>query len=85
MAEKPWDGRFSQKTDKIVESFTSSINTDKRLYAQDIAGSIAHCRMLAKTSIITKDDSSKIVKGLLKIKKDIESGRFKYDDSLEDI
>ncbi|MBU1399302.1 MAG: argininosuccinate lyase [Proteobacteria bacterium] len=85
MAEKPWDGRFSQKTEDIVESFTSSINVDKRLYAQDIAGSIAHCRMLAKTSIITKEESSKLVKGLLKIKKDIESGRFKYNDSLEDI
>ncbi len=85
MAEKPWNGRFSQKTEGIVESFTSSINVDKRLYAQDIAGSIAHCRMLAKTSIITEEESSRLVKGLLKIKKDIESGRFKYNDSLEDI
>jgi len=85
MAQKPWDGRFSQKTEDIVESFTSSINVDKRLYAQDIAGSIAHCRMLAKTSIITKEESSKLVKGLMKIRKDIESGRFKYNDSLEDI
>ncbi len=85
MAKKPWDGRFSQKTEGIVESFTSSINVDKRLYSQDIAGSIAHCRMLAKTSIITEEESSKLVQGLLKIKKDIESGRFKYNDSLEDI
>lgn len=85
MAEKPWDGRFSQKTEEIVESFTSSINVDKRLYAHDIAGSIAHCRMLAKTSIITEEDSTNLVKGLLKIQKDIESGRFKYNDSLEDI
>jgi argininosuccinate lyase len=85
MAEKAWDGRFSQKTESIVESFTSSINVDKRLYSQDIAGSVAHCRMLAKTSIITEEESSKLVQGLLKIKKDIESGRFKYNDSLEDI
>jgi len=85
MAEKPWDGRFSQKTERVVESFTSSINVDKRLYSYDIAGSIAHCRMLAETSIITKKESAKLVQGLLKIKKDIESGRFKYTDSLEDI
>ncbi|RPJ16803.1 MAG: argininosuccinate lyase, partial [Desulfobacteraceae bacterium] len=85
MAEKPWDGRFSQKTEDIVEAFTSSINVDKRLYAQDIEGSIAHCRMLAETSIITEKESSRLIRGLLKIKKDIESGRFQYDDSLEDI
>ena len=85
MPGKPWDGRFSRKTAKIVEAFTSSIDTDKRLYSQDIAGSIAHCRMLSKASIITKEEASLMIKGLLKIKKDIESGRFKYNDSLEDI
>ena len=85
MKSKPWGGRFSQKTAKIVEAFTSSIDTDKRLYSQDIAGSIAHCRMLSKASIITKEEASLMIKGLLKIKKDIESGRFKYNDSLEDI
>jgi argininosuccinate lyase len=85
MAKKPWDGRFSQKTDGIVEAFTSSINVDKRLYSQDIEGSIAHCRMLAKTCIITKEESSRLIEGLLMIKNDIENGRFKYKDSLEDI
>ncbi|MCJ7614943.1 MAG: argininosuccinate lyase, partial [Desulfobacterales bacterium] len=53
MSEKLWDGRFSEKTDRLVEAFTSSINIDKRLYSYDIEGSIAHCRMLAKQSIIT--------------------------------
>jgi len=85
MKSKPWGGRFSNKTDKIVEAFTSSIDTDKRLYSHDIEGSIAHCRMLSKGSVITEDEASLMVKGLLKIKKDIEGGRFKYDDSLEDI
>ena len=85
MSDKPWDGRFSQKTDSIVEAFTSSIDFDKRLYLHDIQGSIAHCRMLAKASIITDKEASLIVKGLEKIKKDIESNKFKYDDSLEDI
>ncbi|MFH2046480.1 MAG: argininosuccinate lyase [Pseudomonadota bacterium] len=85
MSDKPWDGRFSQKTDKIVEAFTSSIDVDKRLYAHDIKGSIAHCRMLVKASIITDKEALSIIKGLEKIKKEIESGKFKYDDTLEDI
>lgn len=85
MSDKPWDGRFSQKTDKIVEAFTSSIDVDKRLYSHDIEGSIAHCSMLAKVSIITDKEALLIIKGLEKIKKDIESGKFKYNDGLEDI
>jgi len=72
MSEKPWDGRFSQKTDRLVEAFTSSINIDKRLYSYDIEGSIAHCRMLARQSIITEEDASLLIQGLGKIKRDIE-------------
>jgi argininosuccinate lyase len=85
MSEKPWDGRFSQKTDRLVEAFTSSINIDKRLYSYDIEGSIAHCRMLARQSIITEEDASLLIQGLGKIKRDIERGEFLFDDSLEDI
>ncbi len=85
MAQKPWDGRFSEKTDRSVEAFTSSIDIDKRLYRQDIEGSIAHCNMLAKQSIISEDESSVMIQGLGKIKREIESGSFVYDDSLEDI
>ena len=85
MPEKPWDGRFSQKTDRLVETFTSSINIDKRLYSYDIEGSIAHCRMLARQSIITEEDASLLIQGLGKIKRDIERGEFLFDDSLEDI
>ena len=85
MKGKPWGGRFSGRTDKTVEVFTSSIAADKRLYAQDIEGSIAHCRTLSKASIISKKEALLMIKGLLKIKEDIEKGRFKYDDSLEDI
>ena len=85
MSEKLWDGRFSEKTDKLVEAFTSSIEVDKRLYAYDIEGSIAHCKMLAKTAIIPKADAQILISGLLKIKADIEKGDFSYDDSLEDI
>ena len=85
MSEKPWDGRFSEKTDRLVETFTSSINIDKRLYSYDIEGSIAHCRMLARQSIITEEDASLLIQGLGKIKRDIERGEFLFDDSLEDI
>ncbi len=85
MSEKPWDGRFSEKTNRFVEIFTSSINIDKRLYSYDIEGSIAHCKMLAKQSIITEEDASSLIHGLGKIKRDIDRGKFLFDDSLEDI
>jgi len=85
MPEKLWNGRFSEKTDKTVEAFTASIDIDRRLYAYDIEGSIAHCRMLAKTSIITQEDASLLIEGLGKIKREIERGNFQFDESLEDI
>ena len=85
MSEKPWDGRFTEKTDKIVEDFTSSIDVDKRLYTYDIEGSIAHCRMLAKASIISEEDASSLMEGLGKIKREIEHKNFQFDNSLEDI
>ncbi len=85
MSEKPWNGRFSEKTDKIVEDFTSSIDIDKRLYPYDIEGSIAHCRMLAKTSIISEEDASSLIEGLGKIKREIDQKNFQFDNSLEDI
>jgi len=85
VTEKPWSGRFAERTDRTVESFTSSIAFDRRLYLYDIQGSIAHCRMLAKQSIITNEDASQIVEGLGRIARDIEHGNFELDESLEDI
>lgn len=85
MSEKLWSGRFSEKTDRMVEDFTSSIDIDKRLYAYDIEGSIAHCRMLAKTSIISEADASVLIEGLGEIKREIERGDFQFDQGLEDI
>jgi argininosuccinate lyase len=85
MFEKPWDGRFSEKTDISVEKFTSSIDVDRRLYAHDIDGSIAHSRMLAKCGIITEEEASQLIEGLGKIRREIERGKFEFDDSLEDI
>lgn len=85
MAEKPWDGRFSEKTDQSVEAFTASIAYDRRLYPYDIAGSIAHCKMLAAVGVITDDEASRLVEGLGTIKRELDRGAFIFDDSLEDI
>lgn len=85
MSGKPWDGRFSEKTDQSVEAFNASIDVDKRLYRHDIEGSIAHCKMLAQVSIITEDEAASLIEGLAAIKREIERGQFSFDDSLEDI
>ncbi len=85
MTEKLWDGRFAEKTHHSVEAFTSSIAVDSRLYAHDIAGSVAHCRMLAKTGIISEETALTLVEGLGAIRREIDRGEFAFDDSLEDI
>jgi len=85
MADKPWDGRFSEKTDRSVEDFTASIDVDRRLYAYDIEGSVAHCRMLARTGIITEEEASDLIQGLGRIQREIEHGDFEFDPGLEDI
>jgi len=85
MSEKLWDGRFSERTNRIVERFTSSIDIDNRLYPYDIAGSIAHCKTLAKADIISDDEASTLVQGLGVVKREIARGDFQFDDSLEDI
>src|SRR3990167_6995040 len=85
MKNKPWSGRFEKETDKLVEEFTASIPCDKRLYKQDIEGSIAHCLMLARCGIIKMAEAKRIVRGLKGIRREIEDGKFKFDISLEDI
>ena len=83
--QKLWGGRFTQPTDKFVEEFTASIDFDKRLYHQDIRGSIAHARMLGKQGIISLDDMESIVHGLQEILRQIEAGQFDFSVALEDI
>ena len=85
MSEKPWGGRFSEKTDQSVEHFTSSIDIDRRLYPYDIQGSLAHCKMLAKTGIISQGEAAELVEGLGKVKRELDHNQFVFDDSLEDI
>lgn len=83
--KKPWGGRFQEPTDREVVAFTASIHFDRRLYRQDIAGSIAHARMLASRKIITRKEEKAIVAGLNAIEADIEKGRFVFDPEDEDI
>ena len=85
MVQKPWDGRFRERTDKSVETFTASIAYDRRLYPYDIAGSIAHCKMLATVGIITDEEANALVAGLSTIERELDRGEFVFDDSLEDI
>ena len=82
---KLWGGRFTKETDQMVYEFQSSINFDKRLYAQDIAGSIAHVTMLAKQQILTESERDAIITGLTSIKNDIDSGKLIIDQAQEDI
>ncbi len=85
MASKPWKGRFKEETSDLLEDFSQSVSFDSRLYSQDIRGSIAHARMLGEKGIISKKDAQAIIRGLQKIKADIESGRLQWDRSLEDV
>jgi len=83
--EKPWSGRFTEKTASIVDSFTESISFDYRLWKYDIIGSIAHVKMLARQKIINKNIANKIIKGLKEISEEIKSNRFIFKKELEDI
>lgn len=82
---KLWGGRFSKNTNELVDAFNASIDFDKRLYHEDIRGSIAHAGMLAKCGIIPAEDGEKIIAGLKDVLADIEAGNFEFDVALEDI
>ncbi|HTN71571.1 MAG TPA: argininosuccinate lyase [Methylomirabilota bacterium] len=82
---KLWGGRFASGTADSIEAFTASIDVDARLYRHDIAGSIAHARMLARQRIIPARDAAKIVRGLKAIQSEIERGEFPFSPRDEDI
>ena len=84
-SNKMWGGRFASGPDAIMEEINASIDFDRKLYAQDIAGSLAHADMLADTGIISADDRDKIVDGLNTILSEIEAGTFEFSRRLEDI
>jgi len=83
--KKLWGGRFKEATDKLVEEFTQSVSFDKRLAPFDIAGSIAHVKMLQKQGIIGKEESERIIDGLEEILREIEEGKFVWKEELEDV
>lgn len=85
MSDMMWGGRFTKAEEKNALDFNASISYDCRMYREDIAGSIAHAKMLAAHGIISKEDQEKITKGLLSIKQEIDEGTFPFSVELEDI
>ncbi|HTM61037.1 MAG TPA: argininosuccinate lyase [Burkholderiales bacterium] len=87
MASKPklWSGRFKEPVDERVKRFTASVEVDRRLAKQDIAGSLAHARMLAAAGIISKRDLTAIERGLAQIRREIEKGGFQWSIDAEDV
>lgn len=84
-AEKPWNGRFTEPTDAFVEAFTASVTFDQRMYQQDIAGSIAHAKMLTHIGVLTQQECAQIIDGLGQIKQSIAAGEFNWSIKLEDV
>ena len=82
---KIWGERMKSKPSYLLTKINASINIDKKLYVQDIKGSIAHCKMLVKQKIIKNDVSNKIIKGLKRIEKEIQQKKFKFSEFNEDI
>lgn len=80
-----WSGRFTENVSEFTQRFGASLPVDKALYAQDIAGSKAHAKMLATVGVISEEDAQKIAAGLDRVKADIESGDFSFDINDEDI
>ena len=85
MTNKMWGGRFKSGPDAIMQEINASIGFDKRLFAQDIAGSKAHAAMLAQQGIISKSDAKEISRGLDQVQAEIEGGKFTFSTALEDI
>jgi len=80
-----WGGRFTKETDKEVNDFNASIHFDRRLYRQDIIGSVAHVKMLAKVGVLTEEECNQIITGLKQILADIHQGKLQDWDAYEDI
>ncbi len=80
-----WGGRFTKETDRLVYDFNASISFDKRMYEQDIRGSIAHVKMLAKQGILTEEEKTQIIDGLEGIRRDVANGTLEITEEYEDI
>ena len=84
-AKKPWGGRFERSPSRFLDEFGASLPVDKRMWAEDITGSIAHARMLARQNIISEADAEAIEAGLSEIYREIRDGAFEFDVADEDI
>ncbi len=80
-----WGGRFTKETDQLVYNFNASISFDKKFYKQDMQGSMAHARMLAKQGILTEEELERILEGIQGILADVENGKLEISDRYEDI
>ena len=80
-----WSGRFKEPLAEIALNFSSSVDVDRQLYAEDIAGSIAHVEMLASTNVISRPESRRIRTALRQIQREIESGKYQLTDRYEDV
>ena len=85
MSDKPWGGRFKERTSGAVENYTESISFDAELYAQDIAGSKAHAAMLGRQGVISSAEAEQLVSGLDQVRAEIEAGTFPWRQELEDV
>ena len=83
--DKLWGGRFEGKNSSLLEEISSSLENDIHFYKEDIQGSIAHCKMLAKCKIISQEEKDLIISSLKKIEEEIESKKFVFDEKYEDI
>lgn len=82
---KPWGGRFLESTHALVEEFSASLDVDRRLYEQDIQGSIAHAQTLERAKVLTRQECQSVIRGLEAIRKEIRDGRFPFSSHDEDI
>ncbi len=83
--KKPWGGRFEAPTDKLVEAFNASVDFDRRMVLEDIAGSRAHVTMLGSTGILTADETNAILNGLSQVLEEVRAGSFPWRVELEDV
>lgn len=82
---KLWGGRFEESTNRLVERFTASVDFDRKLYAYDIQGSIAHCRTLQRAKVLSQKECQTIIQGLNQVLKEIQSGQFRWKNEDEDV
>ena len=83
--QKAWAGRFKEPTNRLVEIFTASLAVDRRLYAHDIMGSVAHCKTLVRAKVLSAKDGAAIIRGLGNVKAELDKGRFRFKAQDEDI